>query len=109
MNRRPPVFKLSKALTGFVQYKQAEGLSPRTIEIYQDHLKKWAAHVGDPPVSKIRAVDIRGYLVWLANDYRPKRFGKLSREPLSPKTVHNVWISLSAFFTWARSSAATTR
>jgi integrase/recombinase XerD len=64
-------------------------------------LKKWAAHAGDPPVAKIRAVDIRGYLAWLANDYRPTRFGKQSREPLSPKTVHNVWISLSAFFTWA--------
>jgi integrase/recombinase XerD len=92
---------LTKALTGFVQYKQAEGLSPRTIEIYSDHLKKWAAHAGDPPVAKIRTTDIRAYLAWLANDYRPTRFGKLSREPLSPKTVHNVWISLSAFFTWA--------
>jgi hypothetical protein len=28
MNRRPPVLKLSKALTGFLHYKAVEGLSP---------------------------------------------------------------------------------
>ena len=31
MNRRPPGLQLSKALQGFLQYKTAEGLSPRTI------------------------------------------------------------------------------
>ncbi len=41
MNRRPPILKLSKALTGFLQYKAAEGLSLRTLEIYEQHLKQW--------------------------------------------------------------------
>jgi hypothetical protein len=40
MNRRPPVLKLSKALTGYLQYKAAEGLSPRTLEVYEQHLKQ---------------------------------------------------------------------
>ena len=34
MNRRPPVLNLAKALTGFIQYKAAEGLSHRTLEGY---------------------------------------------------------------------------
>ncbi len=100
MNRRPPVFRLSKATTGFLLYKTAAGLSPRTLEIYADHLKKWAQYAGDPVVHKTRPVDIRGYLAWLATDYKPIRFAK-NGEPLSPKSIHNVWISLSAFYRWA--------
>ena len=100
MNRTPPVFKASKALTGFLQYKAAEALSPRTIEIYDDHLNKWIAYAGDPMVSKVKTADVRGYLAWLATEYKPHRITG-NEELLSPKTVHNVWISLSAFFRWA--------
>ena len=100
MNRTPPVFKASKALTGFLQYKAAEALSPRTIEIYDDHLNKWIAYAGDPMVSKVKTADVRGYLAWLATEYKPHRITG-NQELLSPKTVHNVWISLSAFFRWA--------
>jgi hypothetical protein len=31
------VFLLSKAIPGFLQYKSAEALSPRTIESYKKH------------------------------------------------------------------------
>jgi hypothetical protein len=31
MNRRPSGLKLDKAIPGFLQYKAAEGLSPRTV------------------------------------------------------------------------------
>ena len=73
MNRTPPVFKTSKALTGFLQYKAAEALSPRTLEIYDDHLNKWIAYAGDPLVSKVKTADLRGYLAWLATEYKPHR------------------------------------
>jgi integrase/recombinase XerD len=100
MNRRPPVFKLTKATTGFLQYKTAEGPSPRRIEIYVDHLKKWAQFAGDPLVHKTRPVDVRADLAWLATEYKPVRFAKTG-QPLSATSVHNVWISLSAFYRWA--------
>ena len=32
MNRRPPGLLLSKCITGFLQYKTAEGLSPNTLD-----------------------------------------------------------------------------
>jgi hypothetical protein len=35
MNRTPPVFKASKALTGFLQHKAAEALSPRTLDVWE--------------------------------------------------------------------------
>ena len=100
MNRTPPVFKASKALTGFLQHKAAEALSPRTLEIYDDHLKKLADYAGDPMVSKVKTAELRGYLAWLATEYKPKRITG-NQELLSPKSVHNVWISLSGFFRWA--------
>ena len=45
---------------------------------------------------------IRRYLVWLRSDYKPKRFNGDS-QPLSPKTILNVYVTLSSFFTWASS------
>ena len=33
MNRRSPGFSLSKAITGFLQHKAAEALSPTTLDI----------------------------------------------------------------------------
>jgi len=41
MNRRPPVFVISKAVVGFLQDKQAKGLSPRTVDSYSSGLKLW--------------------------------------------------------------------
>jgi len=36
----------------------------------------------------------------LHTDYKPHRFSG-SEHPLAAKTIHNVWITLSSFFTWA--------
>ena len=51
-------------------------------------------------VNKVKTADVRGYLAWLATEYKPHRITG-NQQLLSPKTVHNVWISLSAFFRWA--------
>ncbi len=100
MKRRPPILKLSQGVLGFLQYKTAAGLSPRTIEIYTQHLDKWTTYAGDPLVTQTTTVDLRAYLAWLATEYKPVRFGG-GDEPLDPKTIRNVWISLSAFYRWA--------
>jgi len=99
MNRRPPVLKLSQAIVGFQQHKAAEALSPRTLVSYEQHLKNFLAHVGDLEVSHLKSADIRGYLAWLRTDYQPTRFTG-STAPLTPKTIRNFWVSLSAFFSW---------
>jgi integrase/recombinase XerD len=91
--------KLSQAIAGFLQYKAAEALSKRTLESYKDHLNFWMEHEGDKQVSAVTTTELRAYLVWLRTDYKPRR---LTRKPgpLAPKTLRNIWISLSAFFTW---------
>lgn len=100
MNRRPPGLLTEKAIQGFLQYKAAEALSPRTVESYKRDLEQWAEYASEVYVSKVTTADLRGYLVWLRTEYKPRRI--TGREgPLSPKTIRNVWVSLSAFFNWA--------
>ena len=91
---------LSKAFTGFTSFKSAQGLSDRTLDSYQRHLQKWLDHQGDIPIHRITSRDITAYLNWLRTEYVPHRFGN-GQEPLSPKTIRNIWVTLSAFFTWA--------
>ncbi len=100
MNRRPPILKLSKAISDFLQYKAAEGLSPRTLECYEQHLKNLLTYAGDIDVNQMQPPQLRDYLAWLRTDYKPKRFNGQAH-PISPKTLRNVWVSLSAFFRWA--------
>ena len=66
---------LSKALNGFTITKQAEGLSPRTVNSYLDCLSKWVEHTGDRDISQVTGQQISSYLAWLRTDYQPHRFG----------------------------------
>jgi integrase/recombinase XerD len=91
---------LSKAIQGFISFKSAEGLSDRTVDSYDRLLQKWLEQVGEREIRKITAAEITGYLSWLRTEYTPHRFsGK--NEPLSPKTLRNVWVTLCSFFAWA--------
>jgi hypothetical protein len=47
MNRRSQGFLLSKTIPGFLQYKSAEALSPRTLESDKKHLEQWQDYSGD--------------------------------------------------------------
>jgi integrase/recombinase XerD len=57
-------------------------------------------HTGDKKVIKVTTEDLRAFFVWLRMEYKPRRFNG-NTAPISPKTVRNIWVSLSAFFTWA--------
>ncbi len=102
MNRSPSgSLILTKAIQGFVNYKMAEGLSDRSVDSYERILKKWADHTGEKKIGSITSQDIVAYLNWLRTDYVPQRITG-NNQPLSPKTLRNVWITLSSFFEWAR-------
>ncbi len=101
MKRRPQgSLVLSKAVTGFLQYKAAEGLSPNTLQSYERDLKLWQIYAGDILVEDISTKLIQAYLVWLRTDYKPRRITG-NQQALASKTIHNFYISLCAFFTWA--------
>lgn len=93
--------RLEKAIQGFIQSKQAEGCSDNTIVTYTQQLGVWRGFAGDTEVDAVTPQDVRGFLAWLRNGYEPRRLSGL-KKPISSKTIHNYWITLSAFFTWAK-------
>ena len=101
MNRRPPGLQVEKTIQGFLQFKAAEGLSKRTIESYEHDLRMWLEYQGDTEIAKITHLDLRQYLNYMLNEYRPRRLTGNNDIPLSPKTVRNIWVCLSALFHWA--------
>jgi len=99
---------LSKAIPGFINYKTAEGLSPRTIDSYERLLIKWLEHLGDQKIGSISAPDIISYISWLRNEYTPRRYNGKTH-PLSPKSLRNVWVTLSSFYSWAAQELGVTQ
>jgi len=100
MNRRPPGLKLSKATVGFLQHKTAEGPASTTVQGYERDLKLCVTHIGDVDVNDVTTQDLRDHLAWLRTEYKPHRLTG-GDQPLSPKTIRNVWVALSTFFRWA--------
>lgn len=91
--------KLSDAIDGFLVFKTAEGLSPATISSYSYTLTRWMSHIGEMKIEDITTSKINEYLSWLRTAYKPVRFSG-SEQPLSPKSIRNVYIVLRSFFHW---------
>jgi integrase/recombinase XerD len=106
MNHNSPgSITLQKAILGFLQAKEAEALSPRTIQGYQQHLDGWLEHMGDQAIAQVTTQDLRAYLAYLRTEYKPKRFNGKAH-PISQKTLRNVYITLASFFTWLETELA---
>ncbi len=101
MNRRPTGLKTVRAIEGFLQYKTAEGLSPRTIVMYKHDLDLWLEHAGEQDISKFTPQQLRAYISYLLTDYTPRRITGGNDVKLSPKTVRNAWVTLATFFRFA--------
>lgn len=90
---------LVKAIDGYLKFKTAEGLSPRTISSYEFTLSHWLDYIGNREVLEIEASDLIGYMAWLRTEYKPRRWNG-SSEPLSAKSIRNVWVAFRSFFGW---------
>jgi integrase/recombinase XerD len=91
---------LHKAIEGFLISRTADGYSPATLEMYRWALALLVRRLGNPELGIIQPADIQSFYAWLRSDYVPTRASK-STEPLSSRSVENVWISLRSFFGWA--------
>ena len=101
MNQRPQGLNVSKAMTGFLQYKSAEGLAPVTVTGYERDLKLWIEYQGDLDIITITSQHILSFLNYLRTEYVPRRIAGDNSRKLAPKTVYNLYVSLASFFTWA--------
>jgi integrase/recombinase XerD len=55
---------LSKAITGFINYKTAEGLTFRSVDSYERVLERWAEHIGEIDIGRITHQSISDYLLF---------------------------------------------
>jgi site-specific recombinase XerD len=95
---------LSQASEGMLLYKKAAGKSQHTIRDYRcqlDKLKKFLPD--DPPLESITCEQLVEFFVWLRDDYVSNCSGPIPRAPrrLSPKSIFNIHIALSALWSWA--------
>ena len=100
---------LKSLIKGFVLTKQTEDKSPRTVEYYQENLKRflWYAEKKNWPddIRLLNEWHIREFLGYVATETH--RWGisgngsETSRHKASHSTVHHYYRALSCFFTWA--------
>src|SRR5690349_13788685 len=77
---------LRAAITGFLNYKTAAGLSQRSVDSYKRILEQWADYAGNKKVNQLTDREINAYLVYMRTEYVPRRFGGDTRA-LSPKSL----------------------
>lgn len=53
---------IAKAIPGFIRYKSAEGLSPRTLVGYEHDLNLWLEIQGDRDLTQVTTQELRKYL-----------------------------------------------
>jgi integrase/recombinase XerD len=97
---REIAMKLSKACEGFLLSKSAEGLSKRTLTTYQQQLNHLTEFLQDAHIEQVTTHDLRKFFDYLRNEYTPERWGG-DKQPLTGRTIHNYWICLRSFYTWA--------
>jgi len=65
---------LKKAFEGFRIARLADGYSPATMKRYEGCIRQHTEYLNNPNLIEITITDLRGFMVWLRNDYKPKRF-----------------------------------
>lgn len=95
--------RLSQAVDGFLMFRRAGGLRPRTLQLYRHHLDQFTGWAGDPPLEAVKTADIVAFMAWLSGDYRPQRVNG-DDSPLSSQSIYNTWTTLKAFTRWAHES-----
>ena len=104
----PPGTSLKSLINGFILTKQTDGLSPRTVEFYAEHLKRFLWYSSQKQWSDdIRVLtqwDIREFLGYVANE--TNRWGlkgngsEPTRRKVTHTTVHHYYVCLANFFGW---------
>jgi len=93
MNHSSLGLKLTKALSGFLQYKTAASLSPNTLKTYDHYIKLWLNHTDDKDLSEYTTTDLRELLAWLRTEYKPGRFNH-STAPIAQEPAQHLGSAL---------------
>jgi len=94
---------LDQAVRGFNLHLAAEQFSPHTVEDYNRTLRRFVQFTGPmTPLDTITTDRVRKFLAhWKGAVVEPDGAAPRPPRKLSPKTILNMHIGLSAFWTWA--------
>jgi len=93
---------LSTVIEGYLLDARARQLSPKTLLDYQNAFRHLREFIGDPPFADIVTDDIRRFLGHLRDaPVEPSGVAPRRKRVLSKKSVLNIYIALSALWTWA--------
>ena len=93
---------IAQTVEGFLLAKEADGLSPRTIDYYKRTLARFRDWIGeDMNVADITVEHIRGFIRYLRDlEVTPGGAAPRPRRRLSARTIHHHYIALSALWSW---------
>jgi len=86
---KPTTITFAAALDGYWLARRSN-FSPNTIADYTLTFTRFAAYIGDTPLADIDAADVQHFLEQVRTERK-----------LAKKTIANMWIALSSFWTWA--------
>jgi integrase/recombinase XerD len=86
---KPTSITFAVAIEGYWLARRSN-FSPHTVADYQLTFTRFAAYIGDTPLADITAADVQRFLEHVRAEHK-----------LGKKTVNNIWIALSSFWTWA--------
>lgn len=95
---------LFDCVTQYLEYLEAVGRSPRTIESYRQRLGSFIAHHGPQPVASLTARDVDQWLLAMrrqATVYDGHPYHPAQARPLSPHTIHTRARSLVMLLAWS--------
>lgn len=91
---------LSDAIKYYRICKLADGYSPETLKVYDWAHTRLLGFVGDELVGEITLAQLRTFMLYMREDYKPNRPGG-STLPLSSSSLENIWKATRSFFSWA--------
>ncbi|HSW63409.1 MAG TPA: tyrosine-type recombinase/integrase [Dissulfurispiraceae bacterium] len=98
--------RLSKGIEGFKIDALSKGYSPLTLAAYVSALTALVKLMQDPQVEDITESDLKAWMGYLRNQYKPVRS---DNGLLSTASLHRYWKALRSFFRWAHEELGTAR
>jgi integrase/recombinase XerD len=96
-----------KALAGYFIARNADGYSQATLEMYKWALSIMGERLQNKDVGQITELDLQAFFGWVRTEYKPSRFNG-STEPLSGRSLDNIWTAMRSFFNWCESERLVT-
>lgn len=92
--------RLKQAIEGFILDGKAGSYAPSTIVLQKLYLNRLADYLNEPDIKTIKPDDLYRFMVYLHQEYKPKRINSPDKSPLSPAAIDYHRKSIRGFFRW---------